>query len=246
MRPSESIFINKTRELGRDRSGEFGSRAYDLCKGVGLEIGAVNCPFDVDAEVFYLDQVSEVVLKERFKDDPNIDELIPLTFIAPTMPYVFLADNSFDFAIASHVLEHVPNVGLAIEELMRIVRPGGIVYVVVPHKEFCFDRDRWTTPFQHLAIEYLAAVQKISYYHYLEVEFQNTEIHSLDKRSAGPIVERSQTYFDKQLDFHVHTFTEISFFQFCSWLAPLIGATVKMEYNRELHIHVAFQKNKSS
>ena len=97
MRPADSPFIQKTRALGRDRNSEFGASAYRLCKGVGLEFGAVNCPFDVDAEVMYLDQVPEPVLLERHKNDPNVTDVIPLTFVAPVMPYPFIADRAFDF-----------------------------------------------------------------------------------------------------------------------------------------------------
>lgn len=42
-----------------------------------------------------------------------------------------LPDNSFDFVYCSHVLEHVDD-SRAIPELYRIVKPGGIVLVMVP------------------------------------------------------------------------------------------------------------------
>ena len=42
-----------------------------------------------------------------------------------------IADQSFDLVICSHVLEHV-NDALAIPELWRITRPGGLVIAMVP------------------------------------------------------------------------------------------------------------------
>jgi len=50
------------------------------------------------------------------------------------LPY---ADGSFDAAYSVSVLEHIPDHGdsAAIQELMRVVRPGGVVVVTVP-----FDR----------------------------------------------------------------------------------------------------------
>lgn len=43
------------------------------------------------------------------------------------------ADNSFDYVYCSHVLEHVPDDSRALTELRRILRPGGIALVCVPH-----------------------------------------------------------------------------------------------------------------
>jgi SAM-dependent methyltransferase len=42
------------------------------------------------------------------------------------------ADNSFDFFICSHVLEHVPDDLQAIRELYRITRPGGCGILMAP------------------------------------------------------------------------------------------------------------------
>lgn len=41
-------------------------------------------------------------------------------------------DNSFDKVIASEILEHVPNDRLAMAEIARILRPGGVAAITVP------------------------------------------------------------------------------------------------------------------
>jgi len=48
------------------------------------------------------------------------------------LPY---ADGSFDAAYSVSVLEHIPDTGdsAAIRELLRVVRPGGVVVVTVPY-----------------------------------------------------------------------------------------------------------------
>jgi len=58
------------------------------------------------------------------------------------------ANNSVDGVICTYVLEHVPDAQVCIDEITRIVKPGGHVYVTVP---FLFpthpdplDRWRWT------------------------------------------------------------------------------------------------------
>lgn len=41
-------------------------------------------------------------------------------------------DETFDLIICSHVLEHVPNDGLAMRELCRVLKPGGTAVLQVP------------------------------------------------------------------------------------------------------------------
>jgi SAM-dependent methyltransferase len=61
-------------------------------------------------------------------------------------PYPF-RDSSFDALQAVHVIEHVSDVILSVEEFHRLVRPGGEVYIVTPHytdfSSFCDPTHRW-------------------------------------------------------------------------------------------------------
>lgn len=40
--------------------------------------------------------------------------------------------NSFDAIWVAHVLEHVQNIGLALNEINRILKPGGYLFIMVP------------------------------------------------------------------------------------------------------------------
>ena len=42
------------------------------------------------------------------------------------------SDNSFDRVLAIHVLEHLYNLPAALEEIARVLKPGGILCVVIP------------------------------------------------------------------------------------------------------------------
>lgn len=61
-------------------------------------------------------------------------------------PYPFL-DSTFDEIRAIHVVEHVEDVVKFMEEVHRLLRPGGRLYLVTPHytdyASFCDPTHRW-------------------------------------------------------------------------------------------------------
>ncbi|MDH4180124.1 MAG: methyltransferase domain-containing protein, partial [Armatimonadota bacterium] len=65
-----------------------------------------------------------------------------------------LADQSLDFVVSSHVLEHFPDPIKALKEWYRVVRPGGYIFAVVAHKERTFDKDRPRTALEELVRRY--------------------------------------------------------------------------------------------
>jgi len=59
-------------------------------------------------------------------------------------------NDSEDFIISSHVLEHLPNVIATFWEWNRIVRAGGYIFMIVPHRNALpEDVGREITPLQH-------------------------------------------------------------------------------------------------
>jgi SAM-dependent methyltransferase len=245
VRPSETTFIEKTVELRRDRHSVFGAKAFELCKGFGIEVGAVNCPFDLDADVLYMDQHDSSVVFARHVNDPNVTDVLPVSFVAKRPPYDFLAVGSFDFVVASHVVEHLPNPLASIAEFIRVVKAGGIVYLVVPHKDYCFDRFRPVTPVDHFYMEYYSGVVDISIDHCLEQVFAGCNLAEMDTVAGGAAVERAKALHAAQDDFHIHTFTQDTFWALLAWLAPRVGAElVHMQWN-DLNIHGALRKIRS-
>jgi len=243
MRPAETKFIDQVHKLARDRHSPFGAKAYELCKGQGLELGAVNCPFDVDADMVYMDQVDTAELLARHADDANVEDVVPVSLISKNLDYDFLAPGSFDFVVASHMLEHTANPGRTISQLARVIRPGGILYFVVPHKDYCFDGLRPTTSLSRLGWKFYADVRKITLEEYCDFMFAFRDMAQVDMHTAEGIFAEAQRWFEGQIDFHVHTFTQDSFWAFLEWLAPRIGCeVVHRQWEGDLHIHAALRK----
>jgi SAM-dependent methyltransferase len=67
------------------------------------------------------------------KDVTNVDlypfENVNIVADIADLPFT---DNSVDAVICEEVLEHVPNPAAVVSEMLRVLKPGGLVYVVVP------------------------------------------------------------------------------------------------------------------
>ena len=61
-----------------------------------------------------------------------------------------IEDESYDAVLASHVIEHVANPLRALAEWRRVLRAGGALVLVVPHREMTFDHHRPVTELEHL------------------------------------------------------------------------------------------------
>lgn len=71
-------------------------------------------------------------------------EFLPVDIVADATALPF-DDASLGYVIACHVIEHVWDTIKALKEWWRVVRPGGYVFLVVPHKDRCQPDDTMET-----------------------------------------------------------------------------------------------------
>ncbi len=77
-------------------------------------------------------------------------------FVAEASDLSMVPDETYDFVLASHVLEHIANPLRALQEWKRVLNPEGTVLVVVPDKRETFDHRRAFTPFDHIEADFIA------------------------------------------------------------------------------------------
>ena len=71
-------------------------------------------------------------------------------FVAEASRLTMVDDESYDFVLSSHCLEHLADSLGGLREWMRVLRPAGVLALVVPHKDATFDHRRSVTSLQHL------------------------------------------------------------------------------------------------
>ncbi|KAL3088406.1 hypothetical protein niasHS_008361 [Heterodera schachtii] len=123
--------------------------AHRLLDGkFGIEIGASSHnPFGLDTlNVDYTDDPTAFFQQDQIKNSGNPAKV---HIIAPGDKLPF-ANDSVDFVINAHVLEHIFDPIKAIKEWLRVVKPGGFVYMDIPHKERTFDQGRNRTALSEL------------------------------------------------------------------------------------------------
>lgn len=74
-------------------------------------------------------------LKNRFPE---------VTFRAMNIPPLDgIADNSFDTVISFQVIEHIKDDKLFLEEIYRVLRPGGVALITTPNRSMSLTRNPW-------------------------------------------------------------------------------------------------------
>ena len=94
----------------------------------------------------------------------------------------FIESGSYDAVLTSHVLEHLANPIGALAEWLRVMRPGGHMLIVLPHKEGCADHRRATTSLEHMVRDAEARTPEDDMTHADEV----IELHDLSRDPTVP------------------------------------------------------------
>ena len=224
--------------MGRFHDEYYSSMAKKFCKGSGLEIGSLHSRLNINADVKIVDFIDTETLKENYKTDPNInvDDIWPVDIVANAWSMPTVKNNSVDFVASSHVLEHLPNPAIAIEEWIRVVKPGGIVFFIVPDMRYTFDKKRKLTPVEELLEKYKTKTDKVTYKAY-------EDFVTLTYEHTNYSADSIQKMYEDQSNIHVHTFTDESLLGLCNSLASTIGFKVLEHKRDDMHIHVALMKN---
>ncbi|GMO35507.1 MAG: hypothetical protein Ta2B_15570 [Termitinemataceae bacterium] len=118
-----------------------------------LEIGPLHCPNIKKApgvNVFYADIRSTDDVKKFFYADTHVpnDQIVDIDYVIGEKYSESLANaEKFDYVIATHVLEHIPQLILFFQDIGKILNAKGKLCLAIPDKRYCFDHFRYPTSF---------------------------------------------------------------------------------------------------
>ena len=114
---------------------------------LGLEIGPSHRPVAAKRNGFnvrILDHLNAPGLRAKYADH-NVDitaiEEVDYVWRGETLEEL-VGGERFAWIIASHVIEHVPDLIGFLGSCERILAPGGVLSLAVPDKRYCFDCER--------------------------------------------------------------------------------------------------------
>jgi SAM-dependent methyltransferase len=140
-------FPTKRRLLWRlhnTRNSALAHRWLDGLKGVEIG-GAAHNAFHLDTLNVDRTRDMDTVYKREELECAGVAMAVDVVAEGDDLPF---PGEAFDFVLASHVLEHLPDPIRALQEWRRVARR--YVFVVLPHRDRTFDRDRPVTPVDEL------------------------------------------------------------------------------------------------
>jgi SAM-dependent methyltransferase len=135
--PARSFLRTLRKDLRRVHSRALLAR-YIAPDAEGIEIGCGETT---------IAPIRRTLLSDGYESHAGALSLAKAVFPAETIPN---RDSSFDFLLSEHVLEHLPDPIRALKEWKRVLKPGGMLFLFLPHPERTFDRARAVTRLEHL------------------------------------------------------------------------------------------------
>jgi SAM-dependent methyltransferase len=178
-------------------------------RGSGIEIGALQNPLALrpDTHVRYVDRLTIEKARAHF---PELDAMALVTpsIICDAAALRPIRSSSVDFVIANHVIEHLRDPIAGLGEWLRVVRPGGHVYVAAPEHTNPLDRLRDVTELDHLLADFKNRAKRTHFdrEHYREWAASTRPDMPADQRAKYESELVAQGY-----DIHFHTFSRKTF-----------------------------------
>lgn len=130
-------------------------------------------------------------------------------YVAETTDLRRIADGSYDFLLSSHVLEHSANAIQALSEWLRIVKAGGTLVLLIPHRDGTFDHRRPVTPLSHFLADHAAGMTEDDLTHLPEI----LQLHDLRRdpgAGSAEAFERRSRANPQNRCLHHHVFDTMS------------------------------------
>jgi SAM-dependent methyltransferase len=205
----ESVTICEARDWRRYFSGKL--------QGTGIEIGALHRPLPTHSgmRVLYVDRHTADELRQEYAamHRSHIRKFVAPDIVDDGTKLGTIADGTYEFVIAAHVIEHLTDPIGALANWCRVVRPGGLVFLIVPDKRATFDRRRVRTTIEHLVLDYQRPSKERDYEHFLDYA-----IH-VHRASGNMAIVEADRLRDIDYSIHFHVFQPADLVALVGWFS---------------------------
>ena len=108
----------------------------------GLEIGPLHNPLvrKADGVILYVDHAdTEFIKKANPNPQFNNDDIVNIDIVWGDRPLKGLVPHPMDYVLASHVIEHVPDMIGWLMDLHGALKEDGLICLAIPDRRFTFD-----------------------------------------------------------------------------------------------------------
>ena len=215
-----------------------GQTDIECTRSHGYEIGALHKPANIPpackAAMKYIDQVPLAELQQLYPEHIG-KQITHVDIVDNANTLASVPSESGDFFIGSHTIEHMPLPITAVRNWLRVLKKGGLLFMLAPDKCTSFDKHRLTTTFEHLvAEEYASSEQRAEMYIEHLREWTLSDLHNHNKKHSPDAVPDRDEYatreamyleagkhkkFQDRGGMHFHTWNRVSFVEFLVKLA---------------------------
>ncbi|HEY3842373.1 MAG TPA: methyltransferase domain-containing protein [Acidimicrobiales bacterium] len=193
------------------------TRLSEFLHGSGIELGPGHSPYAPlphGTSVRYVDRWQPEQNSSLFRELGG-DAHFPRPDVVANFDVDRLddfPDQSEDFVICSHVLEHVANPIALLRDIYRVLRPGGTLLLLLPDRHRTFDSTRVPTSLAHLVVEFEKDVTEVDDLH-IEEFLDHTNIGEGQTTSVPEDPEERRALFElhRRRSIHVHCWDQEEF-----------------------------------
>jgi SAM-dependent methyltransferase len=239
----------------------------DLHALEGIEIGALASPLVRPGEgnITFIDHADTKTLQEKYRADSSVDiaNIVQVDAIwgAQTLQECLGRDKKVDYVVASHVIEHVPDLITWLSEIRGVLRPGGSLRLAIPDRRYTFDYLRFESrihdvldaylrrarsPVPRLIIEHCSLVSFVDCVAAWDGALDAASLRRYHSTKGGLDLARDAIDNGNYHDVHCWVFTPVAFAELCMEMAGLdllgfaCGAYFETERNElEFVVHMS-------
>jgi SAM-dependent methyltransferase len=188
---------------GRDKRRHRLLRGLNIPGSVGVEIGPLCWPLvrrSDGGSIIYVDHADTPHLQQKYRNDPHVDvnEIVDVDAVwGQNSLHQAISGRYVDYVVASHVVEHVPDLVTWLRELGAVLKPTGEVRLAVPDRRFTFDYFRRESGLPEVLASYIERARVPRPYSILDYGLSAVDVDTLDawqKRIDGTSARRHHTW----------------------------------------------------